>query len=120
MRGRSGEEKRERKQNQHGGKRESGKEEKKKKKKERKKQSSEAARRGRGHKKKKKRGSVAECEEEEAENRVGLLLCLRVMMVRVARQVDRPEAEKGTADRLATCSLECATSAATHHSAAIE
>lgn len=71
-------------------------------------------------KKKKKRSSVAECEEEEAENRVGLLLCLRVMMVRVARQVDRPEAEKGTADRLATCSLECATSAATHHSAAIE
>lgn len=29
-----------------------------------------------------------------------------------------PEAEKGTAGRLAVCSLGCATSAATHHSAA--
>lgn len=59
----------------------------------------------------KKKKGVAEFEEE-AENRVGLLLCF-VCDDDEAGQPDRPEAEKGTADRLAACSLECA---ATHHS----
>lgn len=75
------EKRRENRTNTGGGGRESEKKKKRREKKERKK-SSQVSGSARWSWFKKK-GGVAECEEE-AENRVGLLLCLCVMMMRVA------------------------------------